>query len=233
MTGPQSEKDSGLLSGFSELTLRIISALVLIAIFLPILWIGGIAFVAMCLVLSSILFFEWTRILRAGDNQKSNGFWALLGSLYSAIPIILLPPLRNTDAPAGILLILFLFLIVAVTDVAAYFAGRSIGGPKLAPRISPKKTWSGALGGLFAAILVGALFGYFVLPEMIFVCGVGAGVLSVFSQAGDMFESSVKRHFGVKDSSNLIPGHGGFMDRLDGMLFAVIPMFVYVYLTAN
>jgi len=218
---------------FSELTLRIISALVLIAIFLPLLWLGGLPFWVMCLVLSGVLFYEWAGIVRNESVRSASVWWWPLGLIYAAIPIVLLPPIRDHTATSGLLLILFLFLIVAVTDVAAYFAGRSIGGPKLMPRVSPKKTWSGAIGGLTAAFIVGIGFAYILAPGSVVLCAIGAAVLSVFSQAGDLFESSVKRHFGVKDSSNLIPGHGGFMDRLDGLLIAAIPLALYTFLTAN
>ena len=106
------------------------------------------------------------------------------------------------------------------TDIAAYFAGRAVGGPKLWPAVSPKKTWSGAiggtLGGVAAGLLVAKLFGLAVSPMLVLVA-IG---LSVVAQAGDLLESAVKRHFGAKDASQLIPGHGGLMDRLDGFLTA-------------
>jgi phosphatidate cytidylyltransferase len=111
-------------------------------------------------------------------------------------------------------------LVVWATDIGGYFAGRAIGGPKLWQRISPKKTWSGAIGGFVASLLVAIGFSASdvgkALPLMIL-----AAVLSIASQFGDLFESAVKRHFGVKDSSHIIPGHGGLMDRLDGFVAAI------------
>jgi phosphatidate cytidylyltransferase len=118
--------------------------------------------------------------------------------------------------------ILFLFAVVWATDVTAYFAGRAIGGPKLWAAVSPKKTWSGALGGtlggVVAALLVATFMGLVIAPMLVLV----ALFLSVASQAGDLLESALKRQFGAKDSSDLIPGHGGLMDRLDGFLTAVL-----------
>jgi len=213
----------------SELTLRVISAVVLLAILLPLIWLGGWSFSAMCLALSAVLFFEWYQILRKHDDVAI--WWWPAGVIYAAIPIFCFPLIRDQTQPDGLLLILFLFLVVVVTDVAAYFAGRAIGGPKLMPKVSPKKTWSGALGGLIVSMLAGMFFCSVFLPDLGFWALIAAAALSTFSQAGDLFESWFKRRFDVKDSSNLIPGHGGFMDRCDGLLLAAVPVVLYVVLT--
>ena len=127
----------------------------------------------------------------------------------------------RSDEPWGFAAILFLVAAVAATDVAAFFAGRTLGGPKLAPAISPNKTWSGFIGGITAAALTGAvaahLFGG--NPMTLALTGLALGVIA---QGGDLAESALKRRFGVKDASNLIPGHGGFMDRVDGLIAAAI-----------
>jgi phosphatidate cytidylyltransferase len=115
---------------------------------------------------------------------------------------------------------LFLFAIVWSTDIAAYFVGRLVGGPRLLPRVSPKKTWSGALGGLAAAVLAAIVLAKLAGLAAPFTLAVVAAFLSSLAQAGDLFESLLKRKFGAKDSSHLIPGHGGLMDRLDGFVFA-------------
>jgi phosphatidate cytidylyltransferase len=112
-------------------------------------------------------------------------------------------------------------LIVWVTDIGGYVAGRGIGGPKLWPRISPKKTWAGAIGGFLASLAVAGGFVAFGLAKTGPLLLLGA-ILSIASQLGDLFESAVKRRFGVKDSSHIIPGHGGLMDRLDGFVAAVV-----------
>jgi phosphatidate cytidylyltransferase len=111
--------------------------------------------------------------------------------------------------------------VVWATDIGGYFAGRSIGGPKLWPRISPKKTWAGAIGGFMASLVVAGGFAAFGFSKTVPILFLGA-VLSIGAQLGDLFESAVKRRFGVKDSSHIIPGHGGLMDRLDGFVAAVV-----------
>jgi phosphatidate cytidylyltransferase len=122
----------------------------------------------------------------------------------------------------GMIVIFWLFAVVWGTDILAYFTGRSLGGPKLWPRVSPKKTWSGAIGGLSGGVLLGCLvlFAFGVSPKLPHV--VLSVLFSVLTQSGDLFESAVKRRYNVKDSGSLIPGHGGFMDRLDGFIFAAI-----------
>jgi phosphatidate cytidylyltransferase len=146
--------------------------------------------------------------------------WVALGLPYAGL-LGAMPTVLRGDEQHGFLAILFVFGIVWTTDVVAYFVGRAVGGPKLMPQVSPKKTWSGALGGTAGAVLVAIL--------LVRTAGVPDGlavallaiVLSVVAQAGDLFESFLKRRFGAKDSSHLIPGHGGLMDRLDGFVTAV------------
>lgn len=143
------------------------------------------------------------------------------GILYAAA-LIVGPVAIRQSATLGLLAIIWLFAIVWATDVFAYFAGKSIGGPKLWPRVSPKKTWAGfvggTMGGIGAAILTLAIAGKAIVP-MSFVA---AGIVAIASQGGDLFESALKRRFNVKDTGNIIPGHGGLMDRLDGFIVAVI-----------
>lgn len=163
-----------------------------------------------------------------GDRHR----WTAWGILYAAAIAISLIVLRG-DPDFGRIAVFWLFFVVWATDVMAYFAGRAIGGPKLWPAVSPKKTWSGAVGGLIGAMVFGSLvawwFGLATLVPLVFV----AAVLSAVSQAGDLFESAIKRHFGVKDSSHLIPGHGGLMDRVDGLAAAAIAAAVIGVLRAG
>jgi phosphatidate cytidylyltransferase len=143
-----------------------------------------------------------------------------LGVLYIGLAGIALIELRH-DTEAGRYNVLFLFLVVWASDIGAYMAGRALGGPKLWPAVSPNKTWSGAAGGLLAAILVALGTAAAFTPGASTVAVVAvAALLGVASQAGDLLESAIKRHFDVKDSSRLIPGHGGLLDRLDGVLAA-------------
>jgi phosphatidate cytidylyltransferase len=141
-----------------------------------------------------------------------------LGVLYIGLAGIALIELRH-DGEAGRANVLFLFLVVWASDVGAYLAGRMLGGPKLWPAVSPNKTWSGAMGGLVAAILIGLVAALSFTPGAAIPAVVAVAVLlGLASQAGDLLESAIKRHFHVKDTSRLIPGHGGMLDRLDGVL---------------
>ncbi|MGG6893555.1 MULTISPECIES: phosphatidate cytidylyltransferase [Rhizobium] len=156
-------------------------------------------------------------------RQKS--WWLPAGVFYSGLTAIALAEIRDDDL-RGFVLMLFIFATVWATDIFAYFVGRAIGGPKLAPRISPGKTWSGAIGGAIAAVMAGTavVWSYFSADGL--RIPVLALALSVCSQIGDLFESFIKRRFGVKDSGHLIPGHGGVMDRVDGLIFACFAAFL-------
>lgn len=145
--------------------------------------------------------------------------WAGGGMVYAAG--VLLPPyLFRADPVIGIASLIWLLAVIWSTDIAAYFCGRLIGGPKLWPRVSPNKTWSGALGGAFFATIAGMLVLWVAGIESALLAAPVAFLVSLVSQGGDLFESSMKRRCGVKDSSHLIPGHGGLMDRLDGFIVA-------------
>lgn len=151
-----------------------------------------------------------------------SGHWSSVGLAYAAVPGICIAFLRGSDS-MGLKAILFLFVVVWATDILAYFAGRAIGGPKLAPAISPGKTWSGALGGAVGGVAGGLAFAFAAGSlQPLTVMALVALVLSIVSQAGDLFESAVKRRCGVKDSGTLIPGHGGVMDRVDGLVAAAV-----------
>lgn len=145
--------------------------------------------------------------------------WSALGFLYAALALLASVLVRN--ASGGFAALLFVFAVVWTTDILGYFAGRGIGGPKLWVRVSPNKTWAGAIGGFLGSLAVAAGFiaAGFGPPLCLLVL---AGLLSVVSQFGDLFESAVKRRFGVKDSSHIIPGHGGLLDRLDGFVAAIV-----------
>jgi phosphatidate cytidylyltransferase len=146
--------------------------------------------------------------------------WVALGLGYASAALVA-SVLVRLDQVWGFVALMLILLIVWVTDIGGYFAGRGLGGPKLWPRVSPKKTWAGAIGGFTASLAVAAGFAALGLGKMIPLLLLAA-VLSIVSQLGDLFESAVKRAFGVKDSSQIIPGHGGLLDRLDGYVFAVV-----------
>jgi phosphatidate cytidylyltransferase len=146
--------------------------------------------------------------------------WTLAGFLYAAAAQ-LASILVRLDRAEGLVALVLVLLVVWVTDIFGYFAGRSIGGPKLWPRVSPKKTWAGAIGGFLASLVVAVGFAVAGFGKSSPLLLLGA-ILSIVAQLGDLFESAVKRRFGVKDSSHIIPGHGGLLDRLDGFVAAIV-----------
>jgi phosphatidate cytidylyltransferase len=146
--------------------------------------------------------------------------WTAAGFIYAAAAL-LASVLVRLDQTSGFIALILILLVVWATDIGGYFAGRGIGGPKLWPRVSPKKTWAGAVGGFAASLVVAGGFAALGLGKTGPVLLLGA-VLSMASQLGDLFESAVKRRFGVKDSSRIIPGHGGLLDRLDGYVAAIV-----------
>jgi phosphatidate cytidylyltransferase len=147
--------------------------------------------------------------------------WAAAGVVYAGI-VLISPIVLRSDPQMGFTALAFLFATVWSTDIFAYLTGRRLGGPLLAPRLSPKKTWAGALGGLAGGVVGGALVAYASAGTYPVAAGVLALILSIAAQGGDLLESSVKRRFGAKDTSTLIPGHGGVMDRVDGFLVAAL-----------
>jgi len=146
----------------------------------------------------------------------------IAGGVPYAGAMALAPIVLRSDSEDGFLAMVFLFAIVWTTDIAAYFVGRAVGGPKLVPQMSPNKTWAGALAGMGAAVIVALAFARAAALTDLFAITMLAVVLSVCAQGGDLFESVLKRRFGAKDSSRLIPGHGGLMDRLDGFATASV-----------
>jgi len=198
----------------SNLMLRIVSAAVLGPIAIAAAYFGGWPFALFWVAAAAAVLWEWTKLV-------TGLIWTIAGIGYAGI-MLLAPLLLRTDNTYGFLALVLLFAIVWTTDILGYFAGRAIGGPKLLPAISPKKTWSGAiagtLGAMIVAVLVANYFGAFNTTAIAII----ALLLSIMAQLGDLLESWVKRQFGAKDASHLIPGHGGVMDRLDGFWAAAL-----------
>ena len=156
---------------------------------------------------------------QGSPRTPSRSLWAGGGVIYAGAGL-LGPALLRGDPQWGLTALLFLFATIWNTDIFAYFCGRAIGGPLLWPAVSPKKTWSGAIGGLIGGVAAGVAVAYASGVGKLGIVGIMALMFSVLAQAGDLFKSAVKRRFGAKDASQLIPGHGGLMDRLDGFLVA-------------
>ena len=164
-------------------------------------------------------------------SAREHRSWSAIGLAYTAAALFACVLLRR-DPTHGFIALIFVFLVVWITDILGYFVGRGVGGPKLWIRVSPKKTWAGAIGGLAGSVAFAAAFsaaGYGSLAPMLLL----GTVISVISQLGDLFESALKRQFGVKDSSHIIPGHGGLLDRLDGFMAAIIAAAVIGYLRSG
>jgi phosphatidate cytidylyltransferase len=159
-------------------------------------------------------------VIAAGVSGRGQRAWVAAGFAYAAAALFATVVVRR-DADAGFVALMFVLLVVWGADIGGYFVGRSLGGPKLWPRVSPNKTWSGALGGLMFSLVAAAGFAVSGFGRLLPLLLLGA-VLSAVSQLGDLFESAVKRRFGVKDSSQIIPGHGGLLDRLDGFVAAIV-----------
>jgi phosphatidate cytidylyltransferase len=203
---------------WGDLRRRGVSALALAVPGLVVIWYGGSVFDVLIGVLTAGLWLEWAGLCRRRDSPGL----LIVGLVWIALGAAAAVWLRG-DASAGRANVLFLALLVWATDIGAYAAGRAIGGPRLAPRISPGKTWTGAAGGLLAAGVVGLLAAASRSGQADWLSAVAvAAGLSAIGQAGDLAESWMKRRAGVKDSGHLIPGHGGLLDRLDAA-WAVLP----------
>jgi len=192
----------------NELTVRTLTGLILIVAALLVAFHGGNLFAVVVAAVATLMFYEWTRLVRGWGL-----LWYIGGFFYALLPALSLLWIRER---AGIDLLLWTFIITWSTDIGAYFVGRRFGHRKLAPAISPGKTFEGLYGGIAAATLFGGAW--------VIATGLGiallalAPFLAIAAQAGDLFESSMKRRAGVKDSGTWLPGHGGALDRLDGLV---------------
>jgi phosphatidate cytidylyltransferase len=241
----------------SDLPVRLASAIVMLVIAGGALWLGGWVWTAFVALLALGVLWEWNKLVgRFGVSGLAETLWFFGGVVYiggaavamlavrNGLQILPFEPQTSGYSPFEVLLV-FILPVVAV-DIGAYFAGRAIGGPKIAPKISPSKTWAGLIGGMIAASLAVLARGYLDFqravsqmegwqmgmlvdelprPDWAMLTLVGA-LIAVLAQAGDFFESWMKRRAGVKDSGNLIPGHGGLFDRLDGFLAVFFVLFV-------
>ena len=199
---------------WDDLRTRVLSAIVMVVVGAGAIWAGGLVFEIMVVLAGVAMLWELRRMaVQSGQVRRGAVPYALV-ILLACLSLILL------ELRYGITPILWLVCVVVASDVAGYFAGRAFGGPKFWPAISPKKTWSGTVAGWVGAVLVG--LGFMLAGQG----GLALVLLSPFvafaGQMGDIAESWFKRRAGVKDSSNLIPGHGGFLDRFDALIFAAV-----------
>jgi phosphatidate cytidylyltransferase len=208
----------------SDLGVRTLSAIVMLAVAGSALWLGGWWWTAFAFLVGLGVLREWIALSSAfAGSALARLGWTVAGAVYCGLATTVLIVLRDGKGAAAVLVVL---AAVIATDTGAYFAGRAIGGPKIAPRISPSKTWAGLGGGIVGASLVFAawLFSDSGManvrpPAVTALIAAGSGVaVAIVAQTGDFFESWMKRRAGVKDSGRLIPGHGGLFDRVDGLL---------------
>ena len=195
--------------------LRTCSTLVLAPLVLLIIHIGGFIYYLTIVAMAALMAFEWHEMLQS-KLMKRNWLWQLFAVIYIAAPCTSLIWIMMHDH--GPRIVTWLVLIIAITDIAAYLCGRTIGGPKLAPRISPGKTWSGLIGGCSFAVLFGFAAGTYYGTNHLHILMTLTLILALYAQIGDLIESWVKRKFEIKDSGSLIPGHGGILDRVDGII---------------
>lgn len=198
----------------NDLLIRTLTALVLIALTLATVALGGYFFALFVAAMATVMFYEWMRIVRGW------GFgWSLGGFFYALLPALSLLWIRDR-AEDGLLLILWIFIITWAVDTGGYFAGRRFGGARLAPSISPKKTWAGLYGGVVLAAIAGAAWVWTVGLNLWLLAL--APLFAIAAQGGDLFESWMKRRAGVKDSGDWLPGHGGLFDRIDGLVVVAV-----------
>ena len=195
----------------NELMVRSLAGIVMAGIALAAAFLGGYAFAILVALAAGAMFVEWRRLTEGWGVG-----WMIAGFAYALLPALALLWLRDR-APQGLELLYWVFIVTWTTDIGAYFAGRAIGGPKLAPAISPNKTWAGLIGGMVSAALAGWAWCNFVEPPLSQALLLLAPAFAAAAQGGDLFESWLKRRAGAKDSGSMLPGHGGILDRLDGL----------------
>ncbi len=185
-------------------------------------------FLGAALLLAMALVFSCTLVTR-----NTRPVWSMAGIVIACVPCLSAIALRGGETGSGLLLVCWLIASVAATDTGAYAAGKSIGGPRLAPRISPNKTWAGLIGGMLSSAAVGAVFATLADGAELWTLTATGAAIAVVAQIGDLLESLFKRRFGVKDSGTLIPGHGGVLDRLDGHMTVMTAMAILVMVTGQ
>jgi len=194
----------------NELLVRSAAGFVMAVVALIAAFLGGYVFAVLVAIAAGAMFVEWRRLVVGWGVG-----WMVAGFAYALVPALALLWLRDR-APQGLELVFWVFIVTWTTDIGAFFAGRAIGGPKLAPGISPNKTWAGLIGGMVSAGLAGwAWTQYVMLPVSLIWL---APAFAAAAQGGDLFESWLKRRGGAKDSGSMLPGHGGILDRLDGLV---------------
>lgn len=192
---------------------RVISAVILVPLAVYAICFSQSLFFFITIAITILMTAEWLDLTKSAQDQKK---WRLIGLAYIAIPMYCVLKLRLQQDTN---ILLWMFAVIWTTDIFAFFSGKTFGGVKLAPQISPNKTWTGLIGGVFASMIIGFLSAFMFRGGVFFFVFFSA-LLAIIEQASDLLESKFKRTFGVKDSGNIIPGHGGILDRLDGLMLS-------------
>lgn len=201
---------------------RIISSLVMVPIALFAIFSSQKLFIFLVIMVAVLMAFEWAEMSRKMPDKKK---WRWIGFFYIAIPLYCAVSIRILDNE----ILFWMFAIIWATDIFAFFAGKSLGGAKIAPAISPNKTWSGLIGGVLASMGIG-IISAMIFPGSIIFFLIISVLISIVEQISDLVESKFKRIFGVKDSGDIIPGHGGVLDRLDGMILVAPLVWIIIFL---
>jgi len=194
----------------SEIAIRTFSAVAMILVAVAAALLGGYYFAVLVAAAATAMFYEWTRIVRGWGAA-----WYIGGFIYALVPALAFLWVRDR-ADHGLALVLWVFIVTWATDIGAYFVGRTLGRTKLAPSISPGKTVAGLVGGMAAAAILAG--GWVLLTDLNPMLLALAPLFALAAQGGDLFESWMKRRAGIKDSGDWLPGHGGLLDRLDGLV---------------
>lgn len=199
-----------------NLAMRLVTAFSLIPLVLFIVYRGGFLFNVSIVVAAMLMSFEWNRLTQSNSNKDRKLLWKFVGLFYIALPAVSLMYIANKDI--GNKVIMWLFITVWAADTGAFFVGKLVGGPKLAPKISPGKTWSGFFGAVVMSCCVGIVSAWVFNSSDRYAILALTVTVGVYAQVGDLFESWIKRQFGAKDSGGIMPGHGGILDRADGIV---------------
>jgi phosphatidate cytidylyltransferase len=204
-------------------TQRVAAAIVLMPIAILAILFSTDLFDFLALLIAILMTAEWLEMTKNQPNKKR---WQLFGLLYILIPLFCAMKIRHYDGQ----ILLWMFAIIWTTDIFAFFVGRKLGGPKLIPKVSPNKTWSGLIGGVFASALIGLISKLMFANGSVLFFMTASTLLSILEQISDLCESKIKRICRVKDSGSIIPGHGGIIDRLDGMILLAPAIWILVML---
>lgn len=206
---------------------RIVTSIILLPIAIYAIFFSKSLFILLAITITILMTWEWSDITKTASKEEKKK-WQLIGFFYILIPIYSVIEIRFSNIDV----LFWMFAVIWATDIFAFFSGKMLGGAKLAPSISPNKTWSGLIGGIIASVSIG-LLSSLMFKGGIFFFMFFSMLISILEQISDLLESKIKRIFNVKDSGNIIPGHGGVLDRLDGMILVAPFVLLLTYIFSD